>query len=125
MQDKVKKVLIAEDNPDFLYMLKGAFDDAGLSALLAKDGQECVQMAKEENPDIVIMDVMMPKMDGIEAARKLKEMGIKAPVIFLTNAGDFDKISSAMEVSPTDYIVKADVSLEDVVSRVKDKLNIK
>jgi len=119
-----KKILIVEDSKSYLWVLSQALMAAGFILATAGNGEEGLESAKKENPDLILLDITMPKMDGITMSQKVKEAGIKSPIIFLTNMSDMNHINDAMATS-TDYMVKADVSVEDIVARVKDKLNIK
>jgi len=121
-----KKILIVEDDKNYLWLLRQSFEAEKLSVVFALDGEEGLKMAEEEKPDLIFMDILMPKMDGIEVAKKLKEKGIKAQIIFLTNLKDEEHISKAVEaMKETDYIVKSDVHLDQIVARVKEKLGMK
>jgi len=121
-----KKILIVEDDKNYLWLLRQSFEAEKLPVVFALDGEEGLKMAEEEKPDLILMDILMPKMDGIEVAKKLKEKGINAPIIFLTNLKDEEHISKAVEaMKETDYIVKSDVHLDQIVARVKEKLGMK
>jgi two-component system cell cycle response regulator DivK len=80
------KILIVEDNEENLKLFKIIVESGGHATILAKDGEEAVETAKREIPDIILMDIQMPKMDGIEAARILKseQSTAKIPIIALT-----------------------------------------
>ena len=121
----MKKVLIVEDDKDFLWILRQSFDNQGLSIIYAMDGQEGLAMAQKERPDLIIVDILLPKMDGISMAREIKAKGINAKIIFLTEFKDSEHISDALDaVSDADYIVKTDLRIDDIVTRVKDRLGI-
>jgi len=126
MQKINKKVLIVEDEPGSFMPLEAVFSDAGFDVVLAKDGQEGLDAVKKENPDLIILDILMPKINGIEMAKKLKELGISIPAIFLTQLKDEEHIADAMESyrSDSDYIIKTDISLDEIVKRAKTKLGI-
>jgi two-component system OmpR family response regulator len=121
-----QKVLIVEDEESFLVPLENVFSEAGFDVVLAKDGQEGLISAEKEKPNIMIIDIKMPKMGGIEMTKKLKEDGISIPTIFLTNVKDATHIADAMEAyrPDSDYIIKTDISLEDIVKRAKAKLGL-
>lgn len=121
-----QKVLIVDDEDSVLVPLKESFSDAGFDVVLAKDGQEGLTAAEKEKPNIMIVDIIMPKMDGIEMTKKLKEAGISIPTIFLTHIEDTTHIADAMEAyrPDSDYIIKTDISLEDIVKRAKTKLGL-
>jgi len=126
MNEIIKKVLIVEDDKDFLWILKQSFNNQGLSMLYALDGEEGLAMAEKEQPDLMIIDILLPKIDGITMAQKIKEKGVSSQMIFLTNLKDQDHIIKVLEaVGEVDYIVKADTRIDTIVSRVKSKLGIK
>jgi len=126
MEKLNKKVLIIEDELSFLGLLRDTFSAEGFDVIYAPDGEDGLALAKKEKPDILILDILMPKMDGIEVAKKLKEAGIMSPIIFLTNLKDADHIANAMESarSDSDYIIKSDINIEDLIERAKTKLGI-
>lgn len=80
------KILIADDEPNILKILSIRLEAAGYEIITAKDGLEAVQKALSESPDLVILDIMMPHLDGMETSQKLKESSVtrNIPVIFLT-----------------------------------------
>jgi DNA-binding response OmpR family regulator len=121
-----QKVLIVDDEDSVLNPLKDAFSSAGFDVVLAKDGQEGLSLAQKEKPNIMILDIMMPKMDGIEMTKKLKEAGISIPTIFLTALKDTAHIADAMEAyrPDSDYIIKTEISLDDIIKRAKTKLGL-
>lgn len=121
-----KKILIVEDDKNFLWILKQSFVSEGFNVLTAEDGELGLDIAEREKPDIILLDILMPKMDGIAVAKKLKEAGNKAQVMFLTNLKDVQHISEAMDtVKETDYLIKSDFHVDTIVSMVKTKLGIK
>ncbi|MCX6720516.1 MAG: response regulator [Candidatus Staskawiczbacteria bacterium] len=116
-----KKILVVEDSKSYLFVLSETLRGAGFVVATAGDGQEGLDAVATEKPDLILLDITMPKMDGITVSKKLKESGSKIPIIFLTNMSDLKHVSEAMETS-TDYIVKADTSVEDIIIKVKEKL---
>jgi len=117
-----KKILIAEDDKSLLSALQEKFTNQGFSVVTALDGEEGLIVAEKEKPDLLLLDIKMPIIDGITMARKLKEVGINVPIIFLTNLDDVKHISDAIEVSKSDYLIKSDWDLDDIVKKVKAKL---
>jgi DNA-binding response OmpR family regulator len=123
MSESSKKILIVEDDKDFLWILRQSFDNQGLDVAYALDGQEGLEKAKQEKPDLIIADIGLPKIDGIAMAKAIREAGISAKIIFLTNLSDPDHISKALEAAgETDYMVKADVAVDQILKRVKEKV---
>ena len=120
-----KKILIAEDDQSLLSALQEKFTDEGFSVVTALDGEEGLIVAEKEKPDMILLDIRMPKIDGITMARKLKEAGINAPIIFLTNLDDVKHISDAIEVSKSSYLIKSDWKISEIITKVKEKLDLK
>ncbi len=120
-----KKILIAEDDRSLLSALQEEFTDEGFSVVTALDGEEGLIVAKKEKPDLFLLDIKMPKIDGITMARKLKEAGTNAPIIFLTNLDDLKHISDATELGKFDYLIKSDWKISDIITKVKERLDLK
>ena len=121
----MKKVLIVEDDKDFLWILRQSFKLEPFSVMFAENGEEGLSIAEKEKPDLIIVDILMPKMNGIEMAKKIIEKGVKPQIIFLTNLKDENHISQVMDITGgSDYIVKSDVPISLIIERVKDKLGL-
>ncbi len=127
MAEAPKKILIVEDETFLLDSLVRAFTAAGFVVRRAKDGEEGLAHAFAEHPDIILLDLLMPKLDGMSALKKLRDdpWGKEVAVIILTNASGAQKVNEAVENKVTDFLVKADWKLEEVVKRVKEKLGMK
>jgi DNA-binding response OmpR family regulator len=119
-----KKILIVEDDEDFLFILEKKFTMEGFSIVVAKDGQEGIVMADKEKPDLVLSDVLMPKMDGIVMARKIREVDAQVPIILLTNIKDSEITIGVQKSGEFDYLVKSDTRINEIVDKVKTKLGI-
>ena len=119
-----KKILIIEDDKDYFFILKTNFEMEGFFVVAARNGQEGLALIEKERPDLIILDIVMPVMDGYEVAKKIKEKNIKKPVIFLTHLKDADSISKALEIIPSDYIVKSEILADKIVEEAKKKLGI-
>lgn len=126
MEQAKKTVLIVEDEPSLQRALGDHFSREGISVLQAKNGQEGLEVALREHPGVILLDIVMPVMDGMTMLTKLREdaWGKDAHVILLTNLVDNKEIVEAMKTGVFDYLVKSDWKIEDVVERVKQKLGI-
>jgi len=124
MTDTNKKILIVEDDKNYLWVISQVLKKEGFILSTAGNGEEGLAVAQKEKPDLILLDITMPKMDGITMSKKLRETDAKVPIIFLTNMSDVKHIGDAVETA-TDYIVKADISVEGIVARVKERLNLK
>ena len=118
------KILAAEDDKLISNSLCDALKTAGYEPTPAYDGEEAVAKAKEILPDLVLLDIMMPKLDGISVLWELKAdpNTAKIPVIVLTNIGDVETISKIVEAGAVDYLLKSDQSVDDIIQKVKDVL---
>jgi DNA-binding response OmpR family regulator len=124
MEQKNKRILIVEDDLNFLSILQQAFEEEKFQVVFAKDGEEGLSVAKKEMLDLIILDILMPKMSGTEMAEKLRELNIRTPIIFLTNVSSVDTINKVIESMKgnVEYIIKTDVHIDQIVERVKEKL---
>lgn len=122
----MKKILIVEDERPLLKALSEKFNNEGFEVLKAGDGKEGLDMALTKEPDIILLDIVMPVMDGISMLKNLRRdnSGKDIPVIILTNLSDAEHTADALENKAYDFLVKSDWKLEDVVKKVKEKLNI-
>lgn len=118
------KILVVEDDTALLEALAIAFEGEKFDVIQAKDGEEGLKKAQKEKPDLILLDIVMPKMDGLTVMQKLQaDPKTKSfPIIFLTNLSDVDTISKVVKQGMFDYLVKADWDIEDLVALVKKKL---
>ena len=121
--EKKHSVLIVEDEMALVEVLEDHFSEEGFEVLIAKDGKVGLDMALKLNPDIILLDIIMPIMDGITMLEKLRkdEKAKEIPVIMLTNLSDAKRVEEARKQGVNDYLVKADWKLEDVVNKVKGR----
>ena len=120
-----KKILIVEDERALSDILEEEFQKEGFEVEVAVNGLEGLTNAIEHKPDIILLDIIMPKMDGITMLKKLRAdtWGAKVPVIILTNLSDATKDEVLYQEWVTDYLVKSNWKLEDLVKKVKDSLS--
>ncbi len=118
------KILLAEDDKLISNSLCDALKTAGFEPAVAYDGEEAVAKVKEALPDLILLDIMMPKLDGISVLWELKAnpATAKIPVVVLTNIGDVETISKIVEAGAVDYLLKSDQSVDDIIQKVKDVL---
>jgi len=121
-----KKILIVDDDDFLLDMYAMKFREAGFLVDIAKNGEEALSKAKEVQPDIVLLDVVMPKMDGFEVLRTLKQNAIisNALIFILSNLGQKEDIERGLKLGARDYIVKAQFTPSEVVAKIKSFLTV-
>jgi DNA-binding response OmpR family regulator len=116
-----KKILIIEDEQDLIKGLKLNLSDEGFDVDWADNGNEGLRKAVEETPDLIILDIMLPEMDGLEVCRKLRQKNINIPVIMLTaKGGEIDKVVG-LEIGADDYMTKP-FSIRELLARIKVRL---
>ena len=114
------RVLLAEDDRFLRKAAETALKRHGFTVLPAVDGEEALRMARADTPDVILLDLIMPKLRGFEVLRALKAdpATAKIPVIILSNLGQESDVNQAMEAGAVGYFVKANLSLQDLVKRV-------
>lgn len=129
MARKNKKViLIVEDEASIREMCSLAISAGGFDVITAVNGQDGLKKALDQTPDLILLDILMPVMDGFEMFQKLRQAnsyGKKVPVILLTNlsAGDENIIKKVVQTEPVSYIVKSSVKISEIVKKVKEWFN--
>lgn len=119
-----KKILFIEDESALQKTFGDILKQEGYEMLSALDGQKGLEMAKEEKPDLILLDLVLPKMHGFEVLKSLKEdeMTQDIPIIVLTNLEAMGDVEKALELGATTYLVKASYSLEEVIQKIKKAL---
>lgn len=120
-KDKKIKILLIEDDSFLVEMYTTKFELEGFQVVSAEDGKKGLEMVKKENPDIILLDILMPKMDGfavLDALKKDKETA-DLPVILLTNLGQKDDVKKGFEKGAVGYLIKAHFMPSEVVDKIK------
>ncbi len=122
----MKKILIVEDEAPLLKALSKKFNNANLQVLEARDGEEALSIALKRKPDLILLDIVMPKINGLDFAKKIRQdkWGAFVPIVILTNLSDPDQVAKAAKLEVYDFLVKTDWRLDDIVNFVKEKLDI-
>lgn len=120
----MKKVLVIEDDLNLANSLKEAIEDQDIACINAYDGESGIDAAKKESPDLILLDLILPKKSGFEVLSEAKQQNeLKSiPVIVLTNLEDGKDIEKVLSLGADSYLVKANYSLEEIVKKIKDKI---
>lgn len=114
----MKKVLIIEDDAEIIHLLEIHLKDLGCEIISAMQGDTGLRMAIEEDPDLIILDIMLPGMDGLEVCQKLRANAVKSPIMMLTaKSEEIDKVLG-LEIGADDYLTKP-FSVREFIARVK------
>jgi diguanylate cyclase (GGDEF)-like protein len=116
----LKKIVVAEDDDAIAHMVAATLGDAGFLCLRARDGEEALSISRREMPDCLVLDVMMPKLDGIEVCRRLKAdvLASRVPILMLTALGAVDDRVKGLDAGADDYLAKP-FDLRELAARVR------
>jgi CheY-like chemotaxis protein len=119
-----KTILVVEDEATLHEALTEFLSGEGFEVLSAMDGEEAVILATSKKPDLVLLDIILPKKDGYEVMEELKknEKTKNIPIILLTNLESAEDIQRAFDKGATTYLVKSDYKLEEVIKKIKETL---
>lgn len=122
-------ILIVEDDDVFIKALRIKFEKEAYQVLVGRDGEEGLSIALQQHPDVMLVDIIMPKMDGMEMLGKLREdtWGRSVPVIVMTNISTDtnQQIDNVISTQPSYYLIKSNTDIEEVVDKVKELLKKK
>ncbi len=123
-KDKIK-ILLVEDDSFLLGMYATKFEMEGFKVIMAEDGEKAVRLALKELPDIILLDIILPKVNGFEVLRQVKAASATAniPVLLLTNLSQKDEIEQGLKMGAEDYLIKAHFMPSEVVDKIKKVLN--
>jgi DNA-binding response OmpR family regulator len=124
MSEQKTKVAIIEDDMAIVQMYRMKFEHEGYEVATAADGAGGLQLIEDFEPDIILLDLMMPNMNGLEMLAKLRNQpsGHQAKIVVLTNMGDTETATRVYKMAADDYIVKAEMTPKQVAERVKTLL---
>ncbi len=120
-----KKILLVEDEPILSNLLRQRLEKDGFRVVIARDGSEAVKILKQEKPDLVLLDIILPKMSGFEVMEAMKSDPTlqAAPVVVVSNLGQDSDVERGQSLGAIGYFVKAQLSMEDLVAKIKEFLD--
>ena len=118
------KLLLVEDDPFMMSLMADAFSRDGFTVIFADNGEDAVKRVREEKPDIAVMDILLPKKNGIEAIREIRAFphGAHLPVVVVSNLEDTSYVTDAEKLGVSAYLIKANVQIPEIVAKVKQVL---
>lgn len=119
-----KSILLVEDEALLSNLLRQRLEKEGFKTLIARDGEEALKLLKENKPDLVLLDIIMPKISGFEFMERLREdpSVAKAPIIIISNLGQESDMEKGQTLGAAGYFVKARMSIDELVGKVKEFL---
>ena len=123
--DSQKNILIIEDEKSLLELLSYKFKDSGFKVNCAQSAEVGLKLALQRRPDLILLDIILPKMDGLTMLKKLRQdsRGAGVPVIILSNLNDREKVSEAMQIGVYEFLIKSNAKLADIVKEVREVLS--
>ena len=119
-----KKILVGEDERAIASALKHKLEFEGFEVVLAENGEEVLEKILNEKFDLLLLDLIMPKIDGFAVLKELKEKQINIPTIITSNLGQEEDKKRVEDLGVSDYLIKSNTSIIDIVTRVKQFLKI-
>lgn len=121
MPDKSKKIVIVEDEPSLIFTLQDTLENEGYLVFVAKEGEEAVEIVKKENPDLMLLDLMLPQMSGYDVCKKVRDMNYTFPIIILTARDqEIDKVTG-LNIGADDYMTKP-FGVKELLARIQARL---
>lgn len=121
MSAKDKKIIVVEDEPSLVFTLQDTLENEGYQVFVAKEGDKAVETVKKENPDLMILDLMLPGMSGYDVCRKVRAMNYMFPIIMLTARDqEIDKVTG-LNIGADDYITKP-FGVKELLARIQARL---
>jgi two-component system response regulator MprA len=119
-----KKILIVENDAVLSNMLMHTLTQRGLRVVEARNGEDGLTQIQVTNPDLILLDIDMPKMSGLTMLKELRASGDKRPIMMLTNLNNPEYIADAAEYNVHEYLIKADWEIDEIAEKVMAKLRI-
>jgi two-component system alkaline phosphatase synthesis response regulator PhoP len=121
-----KKILIVEDESVLQDALREFLLAENFAVVVASDGEMALKLAKSEKPDLILLDIILPKKNGFDVLSELKDDSVmkKIPIMLLTNLESADDVDKAFSLGVSTYLVKANYKLEEIVEKIKEMLKI-
>jgi len=116
-----KRILIIEDEKALAKALNLRLKHDGYEVMAVNDGEAGLAAVQAQKFDLILLDLIMPKMNGFEVMSKLKAANSKIPIIIISNLSQKEDMEKAMELGAVDYLVKSDTPIKDIVDRIKTK----
>lgn len=119
-----KRILLVEDEKIIVELVERKLKEEGYEVVVARDGEEGLEKLEEEKPDLILLDIVMPRMDGFEVMEKMmeEEMTDSIPIIIISNSGQPVELDRAQELGARDWLIKTEFDPAEVVEKVKKHL---
>lgn len=126
MNKDQKKILIVEDDVQISKVYEIQLKKEGFQTVTAHNGEDAIKMLIDENPDLVTLDLMIPKKDGFEVLEDIRDnhKDIKIPIVVISNLGQAGDKERVLSLGATEFLVKTDHSIQEIMNKIKGYLNV-
>ena len=127
MTETKPKVLLVEDDPFMTTLLSQAFSREGFEVVFASNGEDAVMSFQDTHPDVLVIDILLPKKNGLEALAEIRALpgGAAIPVVVLSNLEEASYVNEAQKLGVKAYLIKANVQLPEIVAKTKEVMGQK
>ncbi len=124
--EQLKKVLVVEDETFLSQLLKNRLTKEGINVITARDGEEAINILKTEKPDLILLDLILPKKSGFEVLEQIQSDPLlkSAPVVITSNLGQDSDVARGKSLGAVAYFIKAQTSMDDLISNIEQFLKI-
>jgi CheY-like chemotaxis protein len=119
-----KKILVVDDEADFAKMVKIRLEADNFEVMIANNGIEAIKKIEKEKPDAVLLDVMMPEIDGLSVLRQIRSKDARLPVFVVTAFSNEERIKIAAKLNASGFILKSDTDLSSEIKNIKSAIEI-
>lgn len=119
-----KKIMVVDDEVDFTEMLKMRFEASGYDVIVANSGEQVVETVKKERPDAVLLDIMMPGVDGLTILKQIRVLDEKLPVFMVTAFSNEERVKLAAKLNASGFIVKSRQDLAEEIKNITSAIEI-
>ena len=122
----MKKILLVEDDPFLIDIYSTKLEEAGFNVSIAKEGSQVLEMAKKNKPDLILLDIVLPNVDGWQILKQIKEepSSKQAKIIILSNLSQKEEVEKGMRLGADRYLIKSDYTPSQVLEEIKKLLEI-
>lgn len=115
-----KRILVAEDERPIAKAMELKLNHSGFDVRVAFDGEEALKILETEKFDLILLDLVMPKMNGFQTLQEIKNRGIETPVVVSSNLSQEEDLKKAQDLGAIDFLIKSDTQISEIVERIKE-----
>lgn len=119
-----RKILVVDDEPDFIRLVKMRLENEGYQAIVACNGKEALKLYKTEKPDAILLDVMMPGIDGLQVLKEIRSVDPDIPIFMVTAFSNEERIRLAANLNATSFIIKGDSDMTSEIKNISSIINV-